>query len=511
MKRHLLILFAALLPLMTNAHDFEVGGIYYNITSEADKTAEVTFRGNYYNNYTNEYSGSITLPATVTHNGVAYSVTSIGERAFYDCSSLAAITLPEGVTSIGEDAFYYCSSLTAITIPEGVTSIGYDAFYGCSSLERVTINCANVGNWFSGLSSIKEIVLGASVTSIRDEAFQGCSSLTAINIPEGVTSIGDGAFRGCSSLTDLSVAEGNTIYDSRGGCNAIIETNSNTLISGCATTIIPESVTSIGNYAFKGCSSLTSITIPESVTSFGNSAFCDCSSLKELTLGKGLKKIGVAAFYGCDEIEKVTTYATRPPTAADINIFSDATYENATLYVPQGCIDKYEVMTGWSGFYTIEEMEGGTPNYLTLRQADNGEVGIVVELGRTYKVRITAFEGWKIHSVTFNGEEVTDHLTEEGTFTTPALQADAVLNIAYEKIEASTTVTSAQTNRIKVQGHQGTLRITGATEGDDISVYTTDGMLVAQESAEDGETLLTLPTGQVYIVTVADMVVKIGM
>jgi hypothetical protein len=168
-------------------------------------------------------------------------------------------------------------------------------------------------------------------------------------------------------------------------------------------------------------------------------------------------------------------------------------------------------MTGWSAFYTIEELEDGTPNYLTLRQADNGEVGIVVDLGRTYKVRITAFEGWKIHSVTFNGEEVTAQLTEEGTFTTPALQADAVLNIAYEKTEDNTMVENARANAIRVQGHQGTLCITGATEGDAICVYTTDGMLVTQESAEDSETILTLPTGQVYIVKVADKVVKIGM
>jgi hypothetical protein len=249
------------------------------------------------------------------------------------------------------------------------------------------------------------------------------------------------------------------------------------------------------------------------VTSIGYSAFHNCSSLKELTLGKGLKKTAAGAFNDCTELEKVTTYATQPPSIEGIGnaLFFDATYENTTLYVPQGYLDKYEMMTGWSGFYTIKEMEGGTPNYLTLRQADNGKVGIVVDLGHTYKMRITAFEGWKIHSVTFNGEEVTTQLTEEGLFTTPALQADAVLNIAYEKIEDNTMVANALASRIKVQGHQGTLSITGATEGTDISVYTTDGMLVTQESVEECETELTLPEGQVYIVKVADTVVKIGL
>ncbi len=208
-------------------------------------------------------------------------------------------------------------------------------------------------------------------------------------------------------------------------------------------------VTSSGGTEYSG-----SITLPATVThngveygvtSIGYSAFHNCSSLKELTLGKGLKKTAAGAFNDCTELEKVTTYATQPPSIEGIGnaLFSDATYENTTLYVPQGYLDKYEMMTGWSGFYTIEEMEGGTPNYLTLRQADNGKVGIVVDLGHTYKMRITAFEGWKIHSVTFNGEEVTTQLTEEGLFTTPALQADAVLNIAYEKIEDNTMVANA--------------------------------------------------------------------
>ena len=320
------------------------------------------------------------------------------------------------------------------------------------------------------------------MTSIGEYAFNGCSSLTAITIPEisQLTSIGEYAFYSCSSLTAIT---------------------------------IPENVTSIGSEAFYGCSSLTAITIPEisQLTSIEKSTFEGCSSLKELTLGKGLKKIAAEAFNSCTALEKVTIYATRPPSIEGTGnaFFSDATYKNATLYVPQGCIDKYQVMTGWSSFYTIEEMEGGTPNYLTLRQADNGEVGIVVEPGRTYKVRITAFEGWKIHSVTFNDTDVTTQLTAEGIYTTPALQADAVLNIAYERVNSA--IKNAQASRIKVQGHNGILRIIGAAEGDDISVYTTDGTLVTQESAEESDTEITLPTGQVYIVKVADKVVKIGM
>ena len=167
-----------ILPLLASAHDFEVDGIYYNITSSADHRAEVTYKGYSSSNYYNEYSGSITIPTTVTYDGVTYSVTSIGLDAFAYCSSLTAITIPENskLTSIGNNAFYECTSLTAINIPEGVTSIGEYAFRGCSSLTAINIP--------------------EGVTSIEDYTFDDCSSLTAINIPENsqLTTIGDGAF-----------------------------------------------------------------------------------------------------------------------------------------------------------------------------------------------------------------------------------------------------------------------------------------------------------------------------
>ena len=147
--------------------------------------------------------------------------------------------------------------------------------------------------------------------------------------------------------------------------------------------------------------------------------------------------------------------------------------------------------------------------YLTINQADNGCVKQHLVVGTVCTYTIEAAEGWKIHTVTFNGEEVTSQLTEEGTFTTPELQDDAVLNIAYEKIDDA--ISHAQASRIKVQGHQGTISIAGATEGAAIGLYTTSGTLVATATAEGESTQLTVPTGQVYIVKVADTVVKIGM
>ena len=163
MKKHLLVLFAALLSLAASAQTkVEIDGIWYNLTPKKVKQAEVTYKGSSYDEYTDEYSGSITIPATVTYEGVNYSVTSIGRYAFYYCSSLKSITIPENsqLTSIGDHAFYYCSYLTTINIPEGVTSIESSAFYNCSSLIAITIP--------------------ESVTSIRSSAFNGCSSLLDI-------------------------------------------------------------------------------------------------------------------------------------------------------------------------------------------------------------------------------------------------------------------------------------------------------------------------------------------
>ena len=144
------------------------------------------------------------------------------------------------------------------------------------------------------------------MTSIGDDAFRGCSGLKSITIPESVTSIDGRAFYNCSGLTSITVASGNTKYDSRDNCNAIIETATNTLLIGCKASIIPESVTSIGDYAFSVCSSLTSITIPNSVTSIGDDAFYGCSGLTSVTIGNGVRSIGEYAFSGCSGLTSVT-------------------------------------------------------------------------------------------------------------------------------------------------------------------------------------------------------------
>lgn len=214
------------------------------------------------------------------------SVTSIGYEAFYECTSLTNITIPDSVTSIRVRAFGGCDGLISITIPDSVTSIGGYAFYGCTSLTSITIP--------------------DSVTSIGDWAFYGCTSLTSITIPKNVASIEENVFTWCTSLTNIVVDSQNPKYESRNS-NAIIEKSSNTLIVGCAGTTIPDSVTSIGKEAFDRRLSLTSITIPDSVTSIGNWAFYCCINLTSVTIANGEMSIAWNAFEGCRETLTIYT------------------------------------------------------------------------------------------------------------------------------------------------------------------------------------------------------------
>ena len=219
-------------------------------------------------------------------------------------SNLSSITIPNCVTSIGVGAFSDCTSLTSITIPNSVTSIGVGAFRNCTSLTSITIgsHVSNIGNGaFANCSSLTSVTIPNSVTSIGFEAFYGCSSLTSITIPNSVTSIGQKVFSSCPAITSIIVESGNTRYDSRDDCNAIILTASNILVEGCQNTTIPNTVTSIGRYAFSGCSTLTSITIPENITIIPNDAFENCSSLTSITWNakncSDFPSIGFAPFF----------------------------------------------------------------------------------------------------------------------------------------------------------------------------------------------------------------------
>ena len=248
---------------------------------------------------------------------IGNSVTSIGERAFYNCTGLTSVTIGNSVTSIGIDAFRGCSGLTSIEIPNSVTEIGGTAFFYCTSLTSVTI--------------------GNSVTSIGNDAFSGCYGLTSIEIPNSVTSIGEYAFEDCTRLTSVTI--GNSVTSI--GKYAFYK------CSGLTSVTIPNSVTSIGSNAFRGCNGLTSLTIGNSVTSIGYNAFYGCSGLTSITIPSSVTSIGGSAFYDCTGLTAV--YITDLVAWYNINFgdyYANPLYYTKKLYLNESIVRKLEIPEG---------------------------------------------------------------------------------------------------------------------------------------------------------------------
>ena len=324
--RALFLSLAVLLSLPMLAVEVEIDGINYDLVFSA-KQATVIEKSS------GEYSGKVVIPESVEHDGTTYSVISIGEGAFSECSDLTSITISNSVTSIGDCAFEDCYGLTSVTIGNSVTSIGDYAFSGCEGLTSVHIS--DIAAWcnidfgdnplyyahhlYLNGEEVKDLVIPNSVTSIGDYTFYGCSGLTSVTIPNSVMSIGWSAFEDCSGLTSVT---------------------------------IPNSVTSIEGRVFQDCSGLTSVTIPNNVKRIGWDAFSGCSGLTSVTIGSGVKYINGNAFANCSELLDIYCYAEDVPSTQS-DAFDGSYPENATLHVPHASIDSYKASAPWSGFGKI--------------------------------------------------------------------------------------------------------------------------------------------------------------
>lgn len=331
-----------LCSLPMSAHDCEVDGIYYNLDN-TNLTATVTYKGSRPTISFREEA--VILPKRFSYSGATYSVTSIGDSAFYNytgltsitipnsvmsignnafenCRKLSTITIPNSVTCIGNFAFSRCSGLTSITIPNSVTSIGDNAFYRCSDLTSITIpeSVTSMGSyafhetaWYKNLQSgviyinkvlysykhpmsSNTIEIKEGTVCIAGHALNECSSLTSISIPNSVTSIGNNAFAGCIKLSSITIPNSVTNIGSSafGGCSSLTSFT------------IPNSITSIGEYAFQECTGLTSITIPESITSIGRGAFRGCTGLSSISIPETVTNIGRSAFANCTDLISIS-------------------------------------------------------------------------------------------------------------------------------------------------------------------------------------------------------------
>ncbi|QDP86508.1 leucine-rich repeat protein [Chryseobacterium sp. SNU WT5] len=336
---------------------FTVGGINYKVIGP--NKVEVGSNSS--------FAGVATIPPAVTNGTKTYTVTSIGEAAFYYCAGLTSVIIPDSVTSIGNYAFYGCEVLSSVTIGNSVTSIGISAFYDCKVLSSITIpsSVTSIKNGAFGYCfGLTSLIIPDSVTSIEDYAFSYCTGLTSIILPDSLISLGAGAFYGCSKLTSLIIPDSVTSIEDYAftyctGLTSIILPDS--LISlgagafyGCsklASLTIPNSVISIGNYAFYGCSSLSSLTIGNSVTSIGNQAFADCSDLTSVTIPNSVTSIGNYAFYGTNLTSVICNLAT--PLTVNAAVFGGVNQSNCSLTVPSSSVSAYQAANVWKDFSPI--------------------------------------------------------------------------------------------------------------------------------------------------------------
>ena len=335
MKKLLLSTLLLALPLLASAYDCQVDGIYYNL--KPGNQAEVTQVNDYVEANPSNYSGAVVIPEKFNYKGVMYTVTSIGEYAFYDCWNLVSVTIPNSVIIIETGAFNGCSGLTSVTIPNSVTSIGDYAFSYCTGLTSVTIpnSVTSISNSaFESCSGLTSVTIPNSVTSIGDYAFSYCTDMTSVTIPNSVTTIGEYAFWSCIGLTSVHIT------DIAAWCK--ISFGSNPLENAChlflngeeiKDLVIPNSVTAIGDHAFNFCTGLTSVTIPNSVTTIEEYAFSYCTGLTSV-------------------ISKMEN-----PCHLNDDCFPTDVFYNATLYVPEGTVDKYKSTDYWNKFVYTEESD----------------------------------------------------------------------------------------------------------------------------------------------------------
>ena len=414
----------------SNPTEFTVGDLMYRVNDDGVSVTVIGHVDGY------NAQGALVIPESVSYEGHNYAVTVIGNTAFMYCFYLTSLTIPNSVTTIEEGAFAYCSGFTGdLVIPNSVTTIGPSAFFTCYS--------------FDG-----ELVIGNSVTTIGDYAFDDCNGLHGVlNIPSNVTSIGIDAFRYCE-FSGMTVAPENPVFDSRDNCNAIITTSTNELLVGCANTVIPNTVTAIGENAFCGLNGLTSIDIPESVTTIGAGAFSFCFNLTgDLTIPNSVRTIGSGAFFQCSGFDGTLTIgssvtfigdyafrqcsnftgavslATTPPELGNEPGWDCVVFEQfgtQVLTVPYGCAAAYQNSNwydpiGLNGFYEFIEAEPTAVSEVENTIAavyPNPTIGTIrIEAENIKNISIFDIRGAKVYEIPASGNAFEYDFSQQKTGT----------------------------------------------------------------------------------------------
>ncbi len=395
----------------------------------------LTVTGNLNNADILQMKNNMLLLTDLDISGTTLANNALPDNAFSYNTTLCSIQLPTGLITIGNSAFYNCSKLRGnLILPSSVTSIGSSAFSGCfgftgSLIVPSTVTSIGDGAFEQCRGFTGSLTLPNSVTSIGASSFQNCGGFTgSLTLPNSVTSIGDGAFSNCSGFT------------------------------GSLT--IPSSVTSIGSSAFSGCYGFTgSLNVPSTVTSIGVYTFSNCSGLSQLNLNKTLNTMGFGAFYGCTGITKITVPRSVPPVIFE-STFQGVNKETCQLEVPVGASSTYQTTDYWNLFIFWIEKEFADNYGITVQLGSNGAVSqnssnvangsvITVNTGETATFVITPAEGYAIATLTYNGEDVKSQLSGN-SYTTPAVNANAILSVTFTKILLHLSIKSAETGTVNL-------------------------------------------------------------
>lgn len=452
------------------------------------------------------------IPSTVTYKDTVYTVTAIGEKAFYQCSELYSVTIPNSVKAIGKYAFAYCGNLSTISLPDGITTIEPSVFYGCG---------------------ITTISIPSSVKSIGASAFYGCTSLTSIVIPGNVKVIGENAFFDCKILNSLTISDG-------------VKTIEKFAFAGCeklSSVSIPGSVTSIGIYAFSSCERLSTLSISYGVTSIEEAAFNSCKRLTSLTIPNSVTSIGEMAFYGCSGLTSITipgsvtsigkeafrgtalksVYClgdTPPVCGTYAFLFSNTS--TCTLFVSEEGEPYYRTAAIWKDFPNIVVMGNSdttmycaTPTISFDAETRTLVVESATEGAQCYYT-ITSDDFVNDQAIGENGAlltgvyTITAYATADGMYSSERTTAKLLwVNAADE----DTGVLTAETQRgVIVTTADGAIYVSGTVGGEPIEVYNVNGTKVKGVQATAGKTVITgLPTATTYVLKIGGNSVKVAL
>ena len=491
---------------------------------------------------------SVTLPT---------SVSTIGEYAFADCKSLEEITLPEGLTAIEGGTFLYCGKLKKVAIPSTVTRIGArldddqsDGPFNACPIETLIVPASvqTIGQYGLWTSQYTVIVMESATPpaemheyALKDVFEHRC--FKSIVVPDGSKA----AYQAASywkDFKDLIFEQGESPVRVLKGVSAgtlptLIPEADKYLVTGLIITgslneadlrllrdmagndyqgnptegqlkVLDLSGVTIadgGQLLFTGCDKLEELILPQNITSIGNNAFSGCSRLAAIEIPGGVTSIGQSAFSGCSSLATVVSKNPTPP-ACGANAFTNFT---APLYVPAGSIGLYKAADVWSGFGDVRGMaDGDDAVFLSVNDGAHGSLKLRIDSEKPYvTLKFEAESGWHVYSLSLDGEDVTAEMAADGTYTTPALNDDAILHVVYA--QGASSAPSLAANTLRLTAFAGNLTVSGTSGGERITVFTLDGKHQASATARTGRTEIPLQEDRVYVVKVDDHVYKIRM